>query len=225
LRLAEGWVTLADDLVLRQSHESVAWREKAKLVEFGMEHRSSRLRLIALGAGFAVAFGASSLAAQIGTVRSQQKLVPSRPLDPIDRLGSSVAGLGDLDGDGVEDLAAGAKFEDGPPDNRGAVWIFFMNSDGTVKSERKIDGPAGLESGSGFGMSVAAVGDLDGDGITELAVGVQARDLQRLGLDPLPARRRQRGSATEDRRGRLVRLFPGGPGRPRRGRHRRLGGG
>ncbi|MCH8851931.1 MAG: FG-GAP repeat protein, partial [Planctomycetes bacterium] len=55
-------------------------------------------------------------------------------LDNSDIFGSSVASLGDLDGDGVGDLAVGATGDDdgGPP--HGAVWVLFLNTDGTVKS-------------------------------------------------------------------------------------------
>ena len=48
-----------------------------------------------------------------------------------DLFGTSVASLGDLDGDGVGDLAVGA-----PLDH--AVSILFLNTDGTVKSHHKI---------------------------------------------------------------------------------------
>ncbi|MBI2039155.1 MAG: FG-GAP repeat protein [Candidatus Niyogibacteria bacterium] len=54
-----------------------------------------------------------------------------------------------------------------------------MNPNGTVKSTVKISdaengGPSGLDAGDKFGRSVAAIGDLDGDGITDLAVGADA---------------------------------------------------
>ena len=41
-----------------------------------------------------------------------------------DRFGVSVTSLGDLDGDGVADLAVGAHRDN---NNRGAVWILFLN--------------------------------------------------------------------------------------------------
>jgi len=43
-----------------------------------------------------------------------------------DRFGSAVCSLGDLDGDGVEDLAVGAPGDDGGGSDRGAVWILFL---------------------------------------------------------------------------------------------------
>ena len=57
-------------------------------------------------------------------------------LDNSNYFGFSAASLGDLDGDGVEDLAVGARFDDDrgtPPDaDRGAVWVLFMDTDGTL---------------------------------------------------------------------------------------------
>ena len=54
-----------------------------------------------------------------------------------DNFGTAVANIGDLDGDGVNDLAVGAYHDNaggGAGTNRGAVHIIFMNTDGTVKS-------------------------------------------------------------------------------------------
>ena len=84
--------------------------------------------------------------------------------------GSAVAPLGDLDGDGVDDLAVGAPSQTGAPTG-GAVHVLFMNANGTVKSSQRIasgigGGPA-LTDGDYFGHSVAVLGDLDGDGVTD----------------------------------------------------------
>ena len=55
-------------------------------------------------------------------------------LDHDDYFGSSMAFIGDLNGDGVVDLAVGAPYDDDGGSNRGAVYVLFMNTDGTVKS-------------------------------------------------------------------------------------------
>jgi len=53
--------------------------------------------------------------------------------------GGSVANIGDLDGDGVNDLAVGARLDDGGGADRGAVHIIFMNTEGSVDSTVEIN--------------------------------------------------------------------------------------
>lgn len=92
-----------------------------------------------------------------------------------DFFGSALTSLGDLDSDGVTDIAVGAAGDDADGLDRGAVFVLRLNADGTVKSSVKIahqtNGGGDLSDGGLFGSSLATVGDLDGDGITELAVG------------------------------------------------------
>ena len=119
-----------------------------------------------------------------GTVEEQPKdrQRHGRRADPGERrrFGRSVASLGDLDGDGVTDLAVGAFQDDTGGTNRGAVHVLFLNSNGTVKSSQKIASGIGggpiLANDDLFGRSVASLGDLDGDGVTDLAVGAVRDD-------------------------------------------------
>jgi len=92
-----------------------------------------------------------------------------------DYFGSAVANIGDLNDDGVNDLAVGASHDAEGGADRGTVHILFMNADGSVDSTVEINdstanGPA-LENRDFFGYSVANIGDLDGDGVNDLAVG------------------------------------------------------
>jgi hypothetical protein len=118
-----------------------------------------------------------------GSVSGHQKISDTAgdfggTLDDEDWFGSDLAGIGDLDGNEVPDLAVGARRDNDGETNRGAVWILFLESDGTVKSHQKISDTAGNFSGTFAGgpgserFSVpSALGEVDEDGVTDLAVG------------------------------------------------------
>jgi hypothetical protein len=119
-----------------------------------------------------------------GTVETHQKISATEggftgSLDEAGLFGHAVASLGDLDCDGNVDLAVGA-----PQDGdgfRGAVWILFLAHDGTVRLHTKISDTSGgftgtLDDFDVFGSSVASLGDLDGDGNTDLSVGALGDD-------------------------------------------------
>ena len=95
--------------------------------------------------------------------------------------------VGDFDGDGFGDLAISVPFEDFEGGNRidnGAVHALYGGSGG-LASEREqyhgqgVWGVGGTESGDRFG-EVLASGDFDGDGASDLVVGVPSEDLQGL---------------------------------------------
>lgn len=121
-----------------------------------------------------------------GTVRFEQKLSETNGnfnggLNDGDRLGASVTGIGDINGDGIVDIVAGADQDNDGGSDRGAIWIMFMDSNGEIISKSKISSTSGnftgtLTDGSRFGSTLADIGDLDLDGNRDLAVGSKLDD-------------------------------------------------
>ena len=112
------------------------------------------------------------------TVKIHNGSIPALALNEHDAFGSSVDFVGDVDGDGVPDLAVGASGDDSHAEDSGAAYLLFMNADGTAKSAVKITGAdvPSLRAGDYFGAGVAGIGDLDGDGVPDLAVGADGDD-------------------------------------------------
>lgn len=80
-----------------------------------------------------------------------------------DELGDFVAGVGDLDGDLVPDLGAGARSADANGVDSGAVFV-YSGSDGHLLFE--FDG----EHAGDWCSRVAGLGDVDGDSVPDVAV-------------------------------------------------------
>jgi hypothetical protein len=121
-----------------------------------------------------------------GKVRQQQKIADDTGgfggnLDDDDRFGSAVADIGDVNGDGIPDLAVGSPNNDSGSDNAGAVWILMMQADGKVDAWQKVSDSAGgfngnLDADDHFGAAITGIGDLDNNGVPDLAVGVPGND-------------------------------------------------
>ena len=121
---------------------------------------------------------AQPAAAQPGWVLSHQKISPTEGgftgrLDREDHFGFSVASLGDLDGDGMGDMAVGARSDDDGRSGRGAVWVLFldgvpcdpcdMNCDGEINAF-DIEPFLDLLFNGGVPCNTCT-GDVNGDGI------------------------------------------------------------
>ena len=97
-------------------------------------------------------------------------------LGPYSLFGTSVANIGDMDGNGISDIAVGAPGHPTHTQSTGTVYIILLGNGGTVLKTMEINsetpnGPESLQAGDLFGTSVANIGDMDGNGTADIAVG------------------------------------------------------
>ena len=125
---------------------------------------------------------------QTGSLLGYQKITNymgglSNTLDLDDRFGAGIATIGDVNGDGIIDIAASAFGDDDGGNNKGAVYILFMDTNKTVSSYQKISALSGglssyvtLDVGDLFGAGLSAAGDFNGDNIPDIIVAGQRDD-------------------------------------------------
>jgi hypothetical protein len=107
--------------------------------------------------------------------------------------GSAIAGVGDVNGDGYADLLVGAYEGVGDFRASGAAYLHYGGPRGVGQTPDRTW--KGLAAGDQFGSVVAALGDVDGDGLADFAVAAPKR------------------GAADDERG-AVYIFHGGPQGP-----------
>lgn len=90
---------------------------------------------------------------------------------PGDYFGNSVASAGDVNGDGLDDVVIGAIYNDDGGSNAGKVYVYYGNSSPINFNEPDVF-YNGRNTNDWFGYSVAGGGDMNGDGRSDLIIGV-----------------------------------------------------
>ncbi len=91
-----------------------------------------------------------------------------------DYFGESVAAAGDVNGDGYADVIVGAYSNDGGGNNAGEAYVYYGSSSGLSATPDWSD--QGEAADDKFGFSVAAAGDVNGDGYDDVIVGAYYND-------------------------------------------------
>ena len=116
------------------------------------------------GAGAAFLFygSAAGLAATPGWQFASDALYPMA-------LGEAVAGAGDVNGDGYDDVLVGAGDYEGEYEHEGIAFLFYGSSSGLAPVP--VWQVTGGQRGAQLGQAVAGAGDVDGDGYADILVG------------------------------------------------------
>ena len=125
--------------------------------------------------------GRSGLFPVTNTLQDAGATIHGERIDNDVAFGAAVAGVGDMDGDGFDDLLVGAPAHDAAEGvfEVGAVFLFRGSaaSFGVTDAASADIVVEGTESWSWLGQQVAATGDMSGDGLPDAAIGAYGQDI------------------------------------------------
>ncbi|MCB9490416.1 MAG: FG-GAP repeat protein, partial [Deltaproteobacteria bacterium] len=93
---------------------------------------------------------------------------------------SSVAGAGDVNGDGYDDVIVGSHLYEEEYPNEGAAFVFLGSKDG-LSAEADWSDRSGVALGH-FGVSVAPLGDVNDDGYDDVVIGATGTGVPRISV-------------------------------------------
>ena len=132
---------------------------------------------IAIGARGPTAVGPSYGAVYLyssgpsGVDRDTERLLQASDPEEGAWFGCGLAGAGDVDGDGYDDLVVGALSDDGMGDESGAIYLYLGSSDGVDPTTEQKLKASDAGKWHYFGQAVSSAGDLDQDGYADIVVG------------------------------------------------------
>jgi hypothetical protein len=91
--------------------------------------------------------------------------------------GKSISACGDINGDGIDDFIVGANAYDNNTSflDAGRAYVYLGSTAG-INETNRIDLLAEDEFNGNFGNTVAGLGDINGDGISDIGVGAYVKD-------------------------------------------------